>query len=164
MRPWLLVSGGATVTQQRVNYGITQPVPLPSPYSASPVSANATSVQANFSSPLLGGFVQGTVLLPGGVRVTLGTRVTHWGFDGATRWTPRALVALPLGGTRAVALGYAEYSQLPSFLYLLAFPENHAMVPIRAQHLTVDVKDVVRTRHFSLALGAYAKRSTDNPV
>jgi TonB dependent receptor len=90
--------------------------------------------------------------------------LTHWGFDGATRWTPRALVALPLGGTRSMALGYAEYSQLPSFLYLLAFPENHVMVPIRAQHLTVDVKDLVRTRRFSLGLGAYEKRYTNYPV
>jgi len=161
---WLLLSGGTSITQQRVNYGIDQPVPLPSPYSASPVSNEATSVNTAFNTPLLGGFAQGTVLLPAGMRLTLATRVSHWDFDGQTRWTPKAMLAVPLGGSRAISFGVAEYSQLPAFLYLLAFPSNHALLPIQAEHLTVDVKDLVRTRRFGMDLGAYEKRYSDYPV
>jgi hypothetical protein len=164
VRRWLMLSGGGTVSQQRVDYGIAQPIPLPSPYSASPVSANTTAVHADFSTPVVGGFGQGTLMGPGAMRLTVAIRGTHWGFDGATRWTPKAFVSMPIGKSRAIGLGYAEYSQMPAYLYLLAFPQNHALLPIEARHLTFDMKDVVRTRKFGMGVGAYKKWYTDYPV
>jgi len=52
-----------------------------------------------------------------------------------------------------VTLGYAEYMQMPSFLYLLAYPQNHALAPIRAEHLTADA-DVLHTATTRLVLSA----------
>lgn len=110
-RPWLLLSGGASASVDRVNYMLSQPVPLPSPYSANPEAGNvassagsiqaatATSLNAAFSTPTQAGFAQAMFLLPRGIRLTAATRVTHWGFDGHTLLTPRFLAAAPLGST-----------------------------------------------------------------
>jgi len=177
-RPWLLLSGGATASIDRINYALAQPVPLPSPYSLNPVppspasqstaasdlATTATSVDAALSTPVDGGFAQGTLLLPRGVRVTTATRLTHWEMGGQSRWTPRAFLAVPAGGARTVAAGYAEYAQMPAYLYRLAFAQNHALQPIKARHLTLDLQDLVRTRNFRLQLAAYDKRYTDYPV
>lgn len=167
-RPWLLASGGGSVSVQRVHYALDQPVALPSPYSDDPAGA-ATSVHAGFSTGVDSGFAQATFLLPAfhhasGLRLTGGTRVIHWGFNGRTAFTPRAIAALSLGGSRMVSAGFAEYSQMPAYLYLLAFPQNHALSPIGARHLTLDLADLVRTRSFSLQISAYDKRYRDYPV
>jgi hypothetical protein len=173
-RPWLLLSAGATSSVDRIHYALAQPVPLPTPYSVNPpapgssqgesLAATATSVVADFSTPVQGGFTQATVLLPRGVRLTAATRLAYWGFAGQLRWTPRASVSLPLGGSRSLAAGYAVYAQMPAYLYRVAFPQNHALAPINAQHLTLDLQDLVRTRRLKLQLAAYDKRYTRYPV
>jgi hypothetical protein len=173
-RAWLLLSAGATTSIDRVNYVLAQPVPLPSPYSVGVTSASgsqgsgptatATSLNAAFSTRIDGGFAQGTLLLPRGVRFTTATRLTHWGFGGQSRWTPRAFVSVPLGGSRTIAVGYADYAQMPAYLYRLAFAQNRGLEPIKAQHLTLDLQELVRTRRFRLQIGAYDKRYTRYPV
>jgi hypothetical protein len=168
VRPWLLATGGGSMSVERVDYALEQPVALPSPYSDNPAGA-ATSINADFSAPVNGGFALATFLLPAlhhpnGLRLTGGTRVTHWGFNGRTALSPRAIAALSLGGSRMVSAGFAEYSQMPAYLYLLAFPQNHGLSPIAARHLTLDLVDLVRTRSSSLQLSAYDKRYRDYPV
>jgi hypothetical protein len=165
-QPWhqLLLSGGVVASQQRVNYTLAQPVALPNPYSENPASGSATAIQSAFSAPRTGGFIQLTLRLPAGIRVTAAARATHWGFDQETRWTPKAFLAVPLGKERSLGLGYAEYTQLPAFLYLLAFPQNHGLLPIAARQYTVDLTDLVRTGSVSLGFSAYEKRYSDYPV
>jgi len=172
-RAWLLLSGGGTASMDRVNDVLAQPVPLPSPYSVSLPSSGgqgasaavtATSVSAAFSTPVAGGFAQGTLMLPGGVRATAATRVTGWGFGGKVRWTPRTFVSVPLGGSRTVSAGYAEYAQMPAYLYRVAFAQNRALEPIEARHLTLDLQNLIRTRSFRMQLAAYDKRYTEYPV
>lgn len=161
--PWLLSAGGLAA-QQRVDYTLAQPIAIPNPYSTNPNSGSTTSLQSTFSDPLLGGFAQATLRLPAAVRLTVATRVTHWGFDAQTSWTPKAFLVVPLGNSRSLGLGYAQYSQLPQFLYLLAFPQNHSLAPIKAQQFTFDLADLVHTHRATLGLSAYDKRYTDYPV
>jgi hypothetical protein len=158
----LFLDAGGSVTSQRVNYNIAQPDPLPSPYSASPVSNSVTAIQQVFSTPSEAGFLQATALLPWDARLTLGGRVQHWSFGDHTSYTPRALFSIPVN-RHVVTLGYAEYTQVPSFLYLLAYPQNHALAPIRAEHLTADA-DVLHTSTTKLILSAYRKLYFDYPV
>ncbi len=161
-KPWLLLSAGTTQSLTRINYLIDQPVPLPNAYNPSPVSADATSISEQFATPSSSAFAQTTVLLPGHAVANLGVRAEHWGFGDHTSLTPRASLSLPLAGHMA-SLGYAEYVQMPAFLYLLAFPANHTLAPIRAQHLTFDL-DLVHARSTTLTLSAYRKLYFDYPV
>ena len=126
------------------------------------MSADATSISQQFATPSSNAFAQTTVLLPGHAVANLGVRAEHWGFGAHTSLTPRASLSLPLAGHMA-SLGYAEYAQMPAFLYLLAFPANHTLAPIRAQHLTFDL-DLVHARSTTLTLSAYRKLYFDYPV
>jgi hypothetical protein len=163
-RRWLLLSGGADLLQQRVNYAIAQPVPLPNPYSADATSTDATSVIQDFNTFEASGFAQGIWALPRQVHLTTGLRATHWGFGDHDSITPRVFLSVPLKDGRALGLGFAEYTQMPPFLYQLAFNQNRGLKPIAAQHLTVDLTNLVHTSAFSLGLSAYNKRYSDYPV
>ena len=161
-RSWLLASAGMTQSMARINYQIDQPLPLPNAYNPSPASSDTTSIRQNFSTPSSSAFAQSKFLLPAHAAVTLGIRSEHWSFGDHTSLSPRATFSVPVGSHMA-SIGFAEYSQRPAFLYLLSFPANHALKPIRAQHLTFDV-DLIHTHSTSVNLSAYRKLYFDYPV
>lgn len=159
---WLMVSGGATHAMNRIQYNIAQPVALPNPYSAATDSSGASVMQERFTTSSRGGFVQGTLRLPRQAMLTLGARAEHWAFGSHTSLTPRALLSIPVAGRR-LNLGYAEYTQLPAFLYLLSFAENRSLAPIKAEHTTLDF-DFIKTRSVKLAGSVYRKLYFNYPV
>ncbi len=162
IKPWLLASGGITHSLNRIDYNIQQPVPLPNPYSAAPASPTATSILQQFHTNVDSAFAQATIALIGDATVTLSGRADHWGFGDHTSLTPRALFSVPVSSHR-VGIGYAEYTQMPAYLYLLAFSANHALAPIKAEHTTFDL-DVLRHDHASLTFSAYRKLYMNYPV
>ena len=159
---WLLATGGVTHSTNRIDYNIEQPVPLPNPYSASITEPSNTSILQDFQTNLDSAFAQGTIALAHDGVLTLSGRAEHWGYGSHTSLTPRALFSIPILSHR-VGLGYAEYTQMPSYLYLLAFPSNSALSPIRAEHTTFDL-DLVRRSAATLTFSAYRKLYFNYPV
>ncbi len=162
IRPWLLATGGVTHSVNRIDYNIDQPVPLPNPYSADADSPTETSILQQFHTNVDSAFAQGTLALPLHAVLTVSGRADHWAFGDHTSLTPRAIFSVPVLSHR-ISFGYAEYTQMPSYLFLLAFAANNKLAPIKAEHTTFDL-DLVRRDHASLTFSAYRKLYTDYPV
>jgi hypothetical protein len=162
LEPWLLASGGITHSLNRIDYNIQQPVPLPNPYSADPTSPTATSILQQFHTNVDSAFAQATIALVGDATLTLSGRADHWDYGDHTSLTPRALFSVPVYSHR-MGIGYAEYTQMPSYLYLLAFSANHSLAPIKAEHTTFDL-DLLRRDRASLTFSAYRKLYMNYPV
>jgi hypothetical protein len=162
VKPWLLFTAGVTHSMDRIHYNIQQPVPLPNPYSATYDPASVTGIVQQFHSNVDGGFAQATLALPLNATLTLSGRADHWAYGDHTSLTPRALLSVPVLGHR-VGFGYAEYTQMPSYLFLLAFPGNNALTPIKAEHSTFDL-DLVRRDAATLTFSASRKLYCKYPV
>jgi hypothetical protein len=161
-KKWLLLTGGVTHSMNRVDYNIQQPVGLPNPYSATTDASSETSILQQFHTNVDSGFAQATVALAKDAVLTVSGRSDHWGFGDHTSLTPRAIFSVPVMGHR-VGLGYAEYTQMPSFLYLLAFAGNGALTPIKAEHTTFDL-DLLRRDGATLTFSVYRKLYFAYPV
>ncbi len=161
--PRLILSGGVNETVHRINYNILQPNVLTNPYSAVETISSATNITHNFSTNDDGGYGQAVITLPANLRLSVAARAHQWSFGDNFALTPKASLFVPLGLTHSFSVGYAEYAQLPSFLYLLSFPLNRDLKPIRSRHYTAAVTLVDRSR-VRLTLAAYRKTYSDYPV
>ncbi|WP_263385156.1 TonB-dependent receptor plug domain-containing protein [Granulicella arctica] len=161
----ILLSAGATETLHRIDYSILQPAGASNfnPYTATSTIPSATNIRRNFATADDGSYAQVTFTLPANARFTVAARAHHWAFDHNFAFTPKASLTVPLGLTHSFSLGVADYAQLPSFLYLLSFPQNAALAPIRARHYTAAVTLIDRSR-LRLTLAAYRKTYRDYPV
>ena len=160
----LALSGGATETLTRLNYNIAQPDAVGmNPYDANPDSPSATNVHRNFSTADDAAYAQAAATLPAGMRLTVAARAHHWALGNNFALTPKASLSVPLGRLRALTLGYADYAQMPAYLYMLSFSQNSALRPIRSQHLTAAVTLVDQSR-VKVTVAAYQKRYRDYPV
>ncbi len=158
----VVLEGGFEQTATRIHYNISQPIALPNPYSPLESPDDATGMQAHFTTGATGGWAQTTLLLAHGVRFTAGVRAGYWSFGGNRALSPRAVLSAPIRG-RIVSAGFAEYAQMPAFLYLLAFPQNHVMSPIRVRHLTADAQ-LVQASRARISISAYQKLYSGYPV
>ena len=162
--PRLVLSGGANETLTRLHYDIVQPPGvLTNPYITDTSSTSATNIHRDFSTVDDGGYGQAVIALPGNTHLTVAARAHRWSFGNQFALTPKASFSAPIGRSRFLTVGYAEYAQMPPFLYLLAFQQNSALTPIRARHLTSAVTLIDRSR-LRVTLAAYRKTYRDYPV
>jgi TonB-dependent Receptor Plug Domain len=160
--PWLTITAGARASIDRLNYKVDQPLGLQNPYSEDPAPMNAMAMNRKFATGSSAEYSQVGILLPHGMKVVAGERMSQWAIVGSKVWTPKLLLIAPVLG-RMVHAGYAEYAQLPPSLYLLAFTNQQSLTPIRSRQLTAGV-DFVRARRFEVTLEGYEKRYLDYPV
>ncbi len=162
--PRVTFSFGSTETISRLHYEIAQPDGLATnPYDVDPTANSATNVHRGFSTGEDAGYAQANINLPCNIRLTLAERAHHWAMGAHNALTPKASVSFPLGRARTFTLGYADYAQMPASLYLLAFPGNASLEPIRARHLTGAMTLLDRS-HVRVSLAGYRKTYRDYPV
>lgn len=161
-KPWLTITAGVRTAIDRLNYRLEQPLGLQNPYSESPLPTDAMSLNRKSSTFSSAGYSQAAFLLPHGMKVVVGQRVSQWAIVGSTIWTPKALFMAPIFG-RTAHMGYAEYAQLPPSLYILAFKNQDSLKPIRSQHLTAGL-NILESHRVGLSAEAYQKRYIDYPV
>lgn len=161
--PRLILSGGGDLILNRIHYSIIQPNDIPNPYTTDPNVASATTVHRQFATPEEEGYGQAVFLLPGQARLTLAARAHRWTFGDHFALTPKASLSVPVGGSRVVSFGIADYAQMPSFLYLLAFQQNTTLSPIRVRHLTASFTVIDESR-LRVTFAAYKKTYHDYPV
>ena len=160
--PWLTITAGVRTGVDRLNYKLDQPLGLQNPYSESAAPTDALSLDRKFSTFSSAEYSQAAFLLPHGMKVVVGQRLSQWAILGSTMWTPKALVMMPILG-RTMHVGYAEYAQLPASLFILAFKNQDSLKPIRSQHLTWGVS-LLQSHHARVSVEAYQKRYMDYPV
>ncbi|RZU42300.1 TonB-dependent receptor-like protein [Edaphobacter modestus] len=161
-KSWLTITAGVRTAVNRTNYRVDQPLGLQNPYSESAAPVNAMSLNRNFSTFSSAEYSQAAFLLPRGMKVVVGQRLSQWAILGSKAWTPKALLMMPIFG-RVAHIGYAEYAQLPPSLYILAFNNQASLQPIRSRHITggFEIVNFQRTR---ISVEAYQKRYSDYPV
>jgi hypothetical protein len=161
-KPWLIITAGVRTAIDRLNYRLEQPLGLQNPYSESPLPSDAMSLNRKSSTFSSAGYSQAAFLLPHGMKVVVGQRVSQWAIVGSTIWTPKALFMAPIFG-RMAHVGYAEYAQLPPSLYILAFKNQDSLKPIRSRHVTAGL-NILESHSVRLSAEAYQKRYIDYPV
>ncbi len=159
---WLSVTSGTRASVDRLNYRVEQPLGLQNPYSESPAPMNAMSVNRRFAAFSSAEYVQASVLLPLGMKIVAGDRVAQRAITGGTAWTPKVLFMAPVLG-RQMHVGYAEYTQLPPNLYMIAFQNQQTLKPIRSRQVTAGV-NLLRGSHVEMSLEGYRKQYSDYPV
>jgi TonB-dependent Receptor Plug Domain len=161
-KQWLTVTSGIRASLDRLNYRVDQPLGLQNPYSEDPAPLDAMALNRRFAPFSSAAYGQASVLLPHGMKVVGGERLSQWAITGSTIWTPKVLFMTPVL-SRLVHAGYAEYAQLPPNLYLVAFANQQTLKPIRSRQITAGI-DVVRSSHVAVSIETYRKRYMDYPV
>jgi hypothetical protein len=159
---WLTWTAGGQTSIDRLNYNVQQPIGLPNPYTADPSPGDAMSIDRVFAASSTAGYVQVATLLPHGMKIVAGERVSQWAIVGKTVATGKVVFSAPVLG-KTVHVGYAEYAQLPPALYLLAFSNQHELTPVRSRHITAGVS-LLDTPRARITVEAYQKRYSDYPV
>jgi hypothetical protein len=155
-------SAGSSFRLQRPHFQIDQPLGAFSPYSVALVRTDSTSFASNFSTGETGSFAQFTAHPLRALTVSGGGRMQTFAFGHHTTLTPRLSVRYALGESIGIHAAYASYAQMPSFAYLLSFPGNRSMSPMRATHEIVGM-DFSFVPASQIRVEAYNKDYNDVP-
>jgi hypothetical protein len=127
------VQAGGSLKRFGIGYETAAPFGSDSPFSTTP-GQDAFDITLGFPAWQSAGYVQVTRPLGARVNVTVGGRVDAYDYLSATTFSPRAAVSAQLSERWSWRASYGRYAQQPAFLFLAAFPENRALMPIRADH------------------------------
>jgi hypothetical protein len=157
------VSSGSSFLLARPSFNIDQPLGAFSPYSVVPVRVDSTSFASNFSSGETGSYLQITTHPLKALAVSAGGRVQTFAFGDHTTFTPRLSLRYGIGEHLGVHAAFAGYEQMPPFVYLLSYPQNRSMEPMRATHEIVGM-DVDFIPDSEIHIEAYNKIYRDIPA
>jgi hypothetical protein len=155
-------SSGSTFWLQRPDYQINQPIGAYSPYSAAPVRADSTSFASNSSTGETGTYAQFTGHPLKTLELSAGARLQTFAFGNHTTMTPRLSLRYSLGESVGIHVAYAGYAQMPPSVYMLSYPENRSMLPMRSTHEIVGM-DFGFVRSSQIRIEAYNKQYNDIP-
>ena len=150
------VSTGTAVWLQRPHFDVAQPMGAFSPYSDVLTRADSTSFKRNFSIGETGTFAQ--VVAHPLQRLTLsgGGRLQTFAFGHHTTVTPRLSASYALGEKAHLHVAVGNYAQMPPYAYLLAYPVNGFLSPMRVRHQLVGLEfELIPASH--VRLEAYNK-------
>jgi hypothetical protein len=128
------VSAGSAFWLQRPHYRITQPLGALSPYSVAPIRTDSTSFGSNFSTGQSGSFAELTVHPISILALSAGARLQTFALGDHFTLTPRLNLRIDPNERIGFHAAFASYAQLPPYVYLLSYPQNRAMLPMRATH------------------------------
>jgi hypothetical protein len=157
------VSAGSSFWLQRPHFNIDQPLGALSPYSVAPVFADSTSFVSRFSTGETGSYAQMTVHPLRALTVSGGGRVQTFAFGNHTTVTPRLSVRYSLGERFGMHAAYAGYAQLPPYVYMLAYPANRVIVPMRDTQEVLGM-DIGFVPSSEIRIEAYYKKYSDIPA
>jgi hypothetical protein len=157
------MSAGSAFWLERPHFQIDQPIGAYSPYSVAPVRVDSTSFASDFSSGESGSFAQFTTNPLKTLSVSAGGRLQTFAFGNHLTLTPRVSLRYGLGEHVGFHAAYAHYAQMPPFAYLLSYPANRTMLPMRATHEIVGM-DFSGFLSSEIHIEAYNKIYTDIPA
>jgi hypothetical protein len=157
------LSAGSAVWLQRPHYQIDQPIGAFSPYSVAPVRADSTSFASDFSTGETGSFAQFTMHPIKPLELSAGGRLQTFAFGNHATLTPRLSLRYSLGESVGLHVAYASYAQLPPYVYMLSYPQNRSMSPMRSTHEIVGM-DLGFVPSSAIRIEAYNKQYSDTPT
>ena len=157
------LSTGSGAWLQRPHYQIAQPIGEYSPYSLDPNRTDSTSFASGFSSGETGSYAQLTMHPIRPLELGVGGRVQTFAFGSHTSLTPRLSARYSLGERWGINVAYASYAQMPPFAYLLSYPANRSMLPMRSTHEIVGM-DFNPLPSSQIRIEAYHKDYRDIPT
>lgn len=159
----LTVAAGSGFWLQRPHYRIDQPLGASSPYSIAPLRSDSTSFSSNFSTGESGTYAEITARPVNRLTVSAGGRLQTFALGDHKTITPRLGVRYSLGEYLSFHAAIAAYAQMPPSVYLLSFPQNRSLLPMRATHETagMDIGPVLGSR---IRIEAYEKIYRDVPA
>jgi hypothetical protein len=157
------VSAGSSFWLDRPDFQIDQPIGAFSPYSVSPARVDSTSFSSNFSTGETGSYAELTAHPLRGLTFSAGARLQTFAFGGHQTLTPRASVRYSLGERVSFNAAFAGYAQMPPFAYLLAYPGNRNMSPMRDRHEILGM-DLNLIKSSQIHIEAYNKPYRDIPA
>jgi hypothetical protein len=156
-------TGGSAFWLQRPHYQVEQPLGTLSPYSVAPVRTDSTSFVSHFSTGESGSFAEFTVHPFSKFSLSAGGRLQTFALGNHSTLTPRLSVRFDPNERVGFHVAYASYAQMPPYVYLLSYPQNRAMLPMRATHEIAGL-DVSPGFGSQIHIEAYKKMYTDAPA
>jgi hypothetical protein len=157
------ISVGNTFWLQRPHYRIEQPIGTLSPYSVTPVRSDSTSFVSDFSTGQSGTFAQFTVHPFSKLALSAGGRLQTFALGDHTTFTPRLSLRFDPNEHVGFHVAFATYAQMPPYVYLLSYPQNRAMLPMRATHEIVGL-DLSPGLASQIHIEAYNKSYSNIPA
>ena len=147
---------GSAYWLDRPHFNVKQPIGAFSSYSVDPSRTDSTSFASNFSTGETGTFAQFSLHPLTSLAVTAGGRLQTFAFGSHSTMTPRLTVQYNPIGRLSLNVAFAKYAQMPPYEYLLAFPQNRLLAPMRAVHEVVGASFAVH-RAIQMRVEAYRK-------
>ena len=154
---------GSSFWLQRPHYRIQQPLGAFSPYSVAPTRSDSASFASNFSTGESGTFAQFTFRPAARLAVSAGGRYQTFAFGHHSSLTPRLSVRFDPTERLGFHVAYARYAQLPPYIYLLSYPQNRSLLPMRVTHQIVGM-DISPGFGSQIHIEAYKKTYTSVPT
>ncbi len=161
-RRWSLIAGTSGMLN-RVNYQIAQPLGEQSPLTIDPAASDAVTFAPNFLSGESGSYAEFTVHPVARWSISGGGRLQSFALGSHFTATSRLHSALRLSPHTGLHAAWGDYAQMPPTVYITAWPQNHALLPIRVRHIVAGA-DLYSGRYARFAVEAYRKNYSNYPV
>lgn len=157
------LSAGSAFWLQRPQFAVDQPLGAYSPYDPTMVRTDSTSFRSNFAAGESGTYTQILTHPLKGFSLGAGGRMQTFAFGNHFTFTPRLNAGYRLGEHAGLHATFATYAQMPPYAYLVAYPVNGTMAPMRATHEVVGM-DLGIIPHAQLRVEAYRKEYSEIPA
>jgi hypothetical protein len=128
---------GSSLWLQRPHLQVAQPEGSFSPYEDTMMRADSTSFTSRLAVGESGTYGQMLFHPTRGLSLGAGGRVQTFAFGDHTTITPRLNAGYRVGERAGLHVAYGGYAQLPPFAYMLAYPVNRSLAPMRVTHQVV---------------------------
>lgn len=157
------LAAGSAFWLQRPHYQVDQPLGAISPYSVIPQRTDSASFSSDFSSGESGTYAEITARPSRGLDVTAGGRLQSFAFGNHQTLTPRLSLRYGIGEHFSFHVALASYAQMPPYVYLLAYPQNRSLSPMRSTHEVAGI-DIGPVLSSEFHIEVYYKRYRDVPA
>ena len=158
----IAITAGSSAWIQRPSFDVNQPTGYFSPYSASFARTDSASFDKDLRTTEIGTYAQAVIHPLKSLALSGGGRLQSFATGSHMTVTPRVSAGYRIGESAGVHVAYASYAQLPPYAYLLAYPVNMSMSPMRATHEIVGM-DLSISARAQLRLELYRKTYRDIP-
>jgi len=159
----LTIATGGLARLFRIKYHIAQPVGQQSTLNPNPSRSDATSFSPDFLTGETAGYVQVTFHVNKLWNIGAGERYQTFALGGHVTATSRASTIFKLSRYSSIYASFGQYTQMPPPVYLLSYPQNRFLLPMRATHWIVG-SELWDKRSASIGIEAYRKTYRDYPV
>lgn len=157
------LAAGSAFWLHRPHYRINQPLGAFSPYSTAPTRSDSTSFVSNFSTGESGTYAVVTLRPFRSLSLSAAGRFQSFALGDRNTLSPLISMRYHLGEYLEFHAALATYEQMPPYVYLLSFPQNRSLLPMRATHeiAGIDIGPVLASQ---IHIEAYNKIYRDVPA